>query len=80
MGEGGFGGMGVSKLKVTLEVQQRRKALVWLHTWLMVLLARLGIIGAEEGLRRAGQVLADSFYYRVDRGAWKQTSGKVEVA
>ncbi len=72
--------MRVGKLKVTLEVQRRRKPLVWLHTWLMVLLARLGIIGAEEGLRRAGQVLADSLYYRVDRGAWRKIDGKVEVA
>ena len=72
--------MRVGKLKVALEVRQRRKTLVWLHTRLMVLLARLGIIGAEEGLRRAGQVLADSFYYRVDKGAWRKIDGKVEAA
>ncbi len=72
--------MRVSKLKVTLEVHQRRKALIWFHNWLMVLLARLGIISVEEGLRRAGQVPADSFYYRVGKGAWRKIDGKVEVA
>ncbi len=72
--------MRVGKLKVALEVRQRRKTLVWLHTRLMVLLARLGIIGTEEARRRAGQFLADSLCYRAGKGAWRKIDGKVEVA
>lgn len=63
--------MRVSKLKVTVEVRQRRKALVWTYIRLMVLPARLGLINTEEAMRRAGQVLADSIYYRVGNSDWR---------
>jgi len=46
----------------------------------MVLLARLGVLAPAEAMRRAGQMLADSFCYRVNNGVWQMVDGKVEVA
>ena len=72
--------MRVSELKVVIELQQRRKVLVQLHTRLMVLLARLGILSSAEAMRRAKQAIINSFYYRAGKGAWKAIDGKVEAA
>ncbi len=72
--------MGVGELEVTLELRQQKKALVWLYIRLMVLLARLGVLAPAEAMRRAGQMLAGSFCYRVNNGVWQMVDGKVEVA
>lgn len=66
--------------KTTVEMQRRKRVIVWLYGYALVLLARLGLVNHDEAYRRVGQRMLDSMVYRVGRaGRWERLDMTIVV-